>query len=114
MASFAFLKPLQISNRFFSEFNFEHSVHRQFGVCHRGRTAGCPSRPRTDPGVPFSSTGLFRSTRFRIRHQKTDVTYSLLPSLLWLAVRLALLLRHFLAGQCFLCTLRTSVSPFPL
>src|SRR5213594_1335180 len=43
--------------------------------------------------------------------QKTDVAYSLLPSLLWLAVRLALLLRPFLAGQCFLCTLRTSVSP---
>ena len=34
---------------------------------HRGRTASCPSRPRTDPGVPFSSTGLFRNTRFRVR-----------------------------------------------
>ena len=37
---------------------------------HRGRTASCPNRPRTDPGVPFSSTGLFRNTRFRVQHQE--------------------------------------------
>jgi hypothetical protein len=45
---------------------------------------------------------------------KTGAAYSLLPSLLLLAVRLALLFRPFLAGQCFLFKLRTSVSPFPL
>ena len=38
-----------------------------------------PDRPRTDPGVPFFSTGLFESTRFRIGR------------LLFPAVRLALL-----------------------
>ena len=35
-------------------------------VRHRGRTASCPNRPRTDRGVPFFSTGLFENTRFRI------------------------------------------------
>ena len=39
---------------------------------HRGRTASCPDRPRTDPGVPFSSTGLFRNTRVRIGHQEPN------------------------------------------
>ena len=39
-------------------------------VEHRGRTASGPNRPRTDPGVPYSSTGLFRNTRFRVGHQE--------------------------------------------
>ncbi len=32
----------------------------------RGREGGYPSSPRTDPGVQFSRTGLFRQPRFRI------------------------------------------------
>ena len=45
-----------------------------FQVWHRGRTAGCPNRPRTDPGVPYWSTGLFESTRFRIGHPKEKLS----------------------------------------
>ena len=41
---------------------------------NRGRTASCPNRPRTDPGVPFSSTGLFRNTRFRVRRHERKRT----------------------------------------
>src|SRR5207245_4267671 len=47
-----------------------HRHESRTSVRHRGRTASCPSRPRTDPGVPFSSTGLFRNTRFRVRHRQ--------------------------------------------
>ena len=52
--------------------NTRHFLHFLLSIMrgHRGRTASCPDRPRTDPGVPFLSTGLFRSTRFRIRHQQ--------------------------------------------
>ncbi len=41
-------------------------------VWHRGRTASFPNRPRTDPGVPFSSTGLLRSTRLRVGPQENE------------------------------------------
>ena len=39
---------------------------------HRGRTVSYPNRPRTGPGVPFSSTGLFGNTRFRVGHQEVN------------------------------------------
>ena len=81
-------------------------------VRHRGRTASCPNRPRTDPGVPFFSTGLFESTRFRIGQSEGETSLRA-SSLLFPAVRLALLNPALLARQCFLCQLRTSVSPFP-
>ena len=58
------------------------------GAWHRGRTASCPNRPRTDPGVPFFSTGLFENTPVRIRHHESKASLSE-PSLLILAVRLA-------------------------
>ena len=43
------------------------SIWRQLGGNHRGRTAGFPAAPPTDPGVRFSRTGLFRQPRFRKR-----------------------------------------------
>jgi hypothetical protein len=46
--------------------------------------------------------------------EKPEVFSVPVPSLLLLALRLALLLRPFLAGQCFLCSLRIPVRPFPL
>jgi hypothetical protein len=44
---------------------------RRLDVIAVGRPV-VPDRPRTDPGVPFSSTGLFRNTRFRISSNDRD------------------------------------------
>jgi hypothetical protein len=45
-----------------------------------------PDRPRTDPGVPFSSTGLFENTRFRIRLQKDEAFLAIASSEVSIAV----------------------------
>ena len=38
----------------------------------RGREGGCPPSPRTDPGVRYYRTGLFRHTRFRNSARPTN------------------------------------------
>src|SRR5947199_10838075 len=58
---------------------------------HRGRTASCSNRPRTDPGVPFSSTGLFRNTRFRVRrHERKETDVAVRGGAEWRFVAVAL------------------------
>ena len=53
-----------------TQFRHERILHfgnarDYFCVRHRGRTASCPNRPRTDPGVPFFSTLCARAHNMR-------------------------------------------------
>ena len=75
-------------------------------VACRGRGGSCPPPPRTDPGVRYYRTGLFRQPRFR------NILFNIVK--LSPAGRLALLVRLYTSGQGFLCGLRLPVSPFPL
>ena len=72
----------------------------------RGREGSCPPSPRTDPGVRFSRTGLFRQLRFRKRFTAS--------SWLFPTVRFALVIQPYVSGQGFLYGLQLSVSPFPM
>jgi len=72
----------------------------------RGRRGSYPPPPRTDPGVRYYRTGLFRQPRFRNTPNK-------LASMLFPAVRFTLLIRLCMSGQGFLYGLRMPVSPFP-
>ena len=72
----------------------------------RGRESSCPPSPRTDPGVRFSRTGLFRQLHFRKRF---TVSSWLFPT-----VRFALVIQPYVSGQGFLYGLQLSVSPFPM
>ena len=72
-----------------------------------GEEGSCPPPPRTDPGVRYYRTGLFRQPRFRSSPQ-------ILAPRLSPAGRFALLIRLYMAGQGFLCGLWLPVSPFPM
>jgi len=76
--------------------------YRPGEAARRGRGGSCPPPPRTDPGVRYYRTGLFRQPRFRNSSRLSP------------AGRLALLIRLCMAGQGFLCGLWLPVSPFPM
>jgi len=73
----------------------------------RGRGGSYPPPPRTDPGVRYYRTGLFRQPRFR--NTLINTASKLSP-----AVRFALLIRPYMSGQGFLYGLWLPVSPFPM
>src|SRR5436309_5918620 len=107
--------PTQIGETSWGDVNTPVSNARREAIgAHRGRTASCPNRPRADPGVPFSSTGLFRNTRFRVRHQDTKRGCCPEPSLLSPAVRLALLIPALRRRTMFPMPASYSCPPLPL
>ena len=83
----------------------DQSINSRLAAC-RGRRGSYLPPPRTDPGVRYYRTGLFRQPRFRN-------TLFNSASMLFPAVKFALLFRLCMSGQGFLYGLRLPVSPFP-